>query len=134
MIVASFQSAERDAQATAAFTDLICSLEDHARSGALASNGLDLIQFFERLEDRIPSERRVVAVIDDRPPQTGGGAQHWLADRSSRWRIRRPPTHASWLLEVQALLGAAGTEPAGRRARALAGLDAFTSFLWVHAQ
>jgi RNA polymerase sigma-70 factor (ECF subfamily) len=133
VIVASFQSAERDAQARAAFTDLICSLEDHARSGVLASNGLDLIQFFERLEDRIPSERRVVAVIDDRPPKTRDGAQHWLADHS-RWQIRRPATHASWLLEVQALLGAAGTEPAGQRARALAGLDAFTPFLWVHAQ
>jgi RNA polymerase sigma-70 factor (ECF subfamily) len=133
VIVASFQSAERDAQARAAFADLICRLENHARSGVLARNGVDLVEFFERLEDRIPSERRVIAVIDDRPAHAGDGAQRWLADHS-RWQVRRPATHTSWLLEVQALLRAAGTEPARRSAGGLGGLDACTPFLWVHGR
>jgi RNA polymerase sigma-70 factor (ECF subfamily) len=133
VIVASFQAAERDGQARAAFADLICRLENHARSGVPASNGLDLIQFFERLEDHIPNERRVIAVIDDRPGHAGDGAQRWLAEHS-RWQVRRPATHKSWLLEVHALLGAAATEPARQRVGALAGLDLSAPFLWVHGR
>jgi hypothetical protein len=75
----------------------------------------------------------VIAVIDDRPGHAGDGAQRWLAEHS-RWQVRRPATHKSWLLEVHALLGAAATEPARQRVGALAGLDLSAPFLWVHGR
>ena len=72
----------------------------------------------------------MIAVIDDRPPDTGARTQHWLADHP-RWQVRRPANHASWLLEVQSLLSAAGSERACAHGGALAALTATTPFLWT---
>jgi RNA polymerase sigma-70 factor (ECF subfamily) len=90
-----------------------------------------LITFFERLDDRIPHTAPVMAAItgDGRPE--GNTALHWL-ENHPRWRVRRQPSHAAWLLEVQSLL-----EAAGERSHfpPLTALDASstTSFLWTAA-
>jgi RNA polymerase sigma-70 factor (ECF subfamily) len=59
----------------------------------------DLVTFLERLDRRIPGDRAILAVVDDRPP----GAAPWLAGHP-RWRMQRAPTHASWVGEVDAVL------------------------------
>lgn len=88
-----------------------------------------LITFFEGLDDRIPHTAPVMAAItgDGRPE--GNVALHWL-ENHPRWRVRRQPTHAAWLLEVQSLL-----EAAGERSRfpSLSALheSPSTPFLWM---
>ena len=129
-IVAAFALVDGNGHARAALDELIARLETRAKVTDVAGNGFGLTQFFERLERRIPTERRVVAVIDDWPSDTGARTQHWLADHP-RWQVRRPANHASWLLEVQSLLSAASTERAGAHAGALATLNATTPFLWT---
>jgi RNA polymerase sigma-70 factor (ECF subfamily) len=89
---------------------------------------LELIEFFDRLDYRIPSALNVLAVVDGRYPQAGGSAWHWLADHP-RWQMRRAVSYASWLLEVESLLKAAGSE---RREAALEALATPTPFLWTN--
>ena len=108
----------------------ITRLETQANLSEVARNGFGLTRFFERLERRIPDEQRVIAVIGGRPAGSGDKTQHWLADHP-RWQARRPANHASWLLEVQSLLSAAGTERACGHSGALAALNATTPFLWT---
>ena len=132
-IVAAFALVNGNAGARAAVDELIARLETQANLSDAARTGFGLTRFFAGLERRIPGERRVIAVIDDRPAGTGDQTQHWLADHP-RWQVRRPANHASWLLEVQSLLSAAGTDRAGGHAAALATLTAATPFLWTHGR
>jgi RNA polymerase sigma factor (sigma-70 family) len=129
-IVAAFALLDGNGRARAALDELIARLEAGAKVSDVAGNGFNLTQFFEGLERRIPNERRVIAVIDDWPAGTGDKTQHWLADHP-RWQVRRPANHACWLLEVQSLLSAAGTERACGQSGALAALNATTPFLWT---
>lgn len=99
-----------------------------AERSARHRSGLELVDFFQRLEPRIPRKLPVLAVIDGRQPRLQGSAQHWLADHP-RWQVRQAVSHAGWLLEVESLLRAAGTES---HRTALAALDAPTPFLWTH--
>lgn len=100
-----------------------------AASGRAAEMLPGLIAFFEGLDDRIPHTAPVMAAItgDGRPE--GNVALHWL-ENHPRWRVRRQPTHAAWLLEVQSLLEAAGQRS---RVASLAALDesSSTPFLWM---
>jgi RNA polymerase sigma-70 factor (ECF subfamily) len=90
-----------------------------------------LITFFERLDDCIPRETPVMAAItgDGRPD--GNTALHWL-ENHPRWRVRRQPSHAAWLLEVQSLLEAAGERSRFPPLTALNALSS-TPFLWTAA-
>jgi RNA polymerase sigma-70 factor (ECF subfamily) len=96
---------------------------------------VELVDFFVRLDDRIPEELRVLAVIDGRQQRLEGTAQHWLADHP-RWQVRRAVSHAGWLLDVESLLRAAGPEShqAESHRAAIAALDAPTPFLWTHGR
>jgi RNA polymerase sigma-70 factor (ECF subfamily) len=126
-IVAAFDG---NGHARAARDELIARLENQANLSKVGRRGLCLTQFFEGLERRIPNEQRVIAVIHDRPAGTGDKTRHWLADHP-RWQARRPANHASWLLEVQSLLSAAGPERACGHSGALAALNATSPFLWT---
>jgi RNA polymerase sigma-70 factor (ECF subfamily) len=125
-IVASFAAVGAQAQAQDRLAELVACLERHAAHSGESRNGFPLVEFLERLDFRIPSEHRVIAVIDDRPPHTVTATQHWFADHP-RWQVRRPTSHASWLLEVQNLLRAAGGQPP---TAALAALQATEPFVW----
>ena len=132
-IVAAFALVDGNGHARAALDELIVRLETQANLTEVARKGFGLSQFFDGLERRIPNEQRVIAVIHDRPAGTGDKTQHWLADHP-RWQVRRPTNHASWLLEVQSLLSAAGTERACGHSGALAALNATTPFLWTQGR
>jgi RNA polymerase sigma-70 factor (ECF subfamily) len=87
---------------------LIHDLKDpHARDDRAADILPGLIAFFEGLDDRIPSTASVMAAITGDGKQEGNTALHWLTNHP-RWHVRRQPSHAAWLLEVQSLLEAAG--------------------------
>jgi RNA polymerase sigma-70 factor, ECF subfamily len=90
-----------------------------------------LIAFFEGLDDRIPRTASVMAAITGDGRQERNTALHWLANHP-RWRVRRQPSHAAWLLEVQSLLEAAGDHS---RFPPLTPLQASstTPFLWTAA-
>jgi RNA polymerase sigma-70 factor (ECF subfamily) len=132
-IVAAFAVVDGNGHARAALDELIARLETQANLSKVAHRGFGLSKFFERLERRIPTEQRVIAVIHDRAAGTGDKTRHWLADHP-RWQVRRPANHASWLLEVQSLLSAAGTERACGHSGALAALNATTPFLWTQGR
>jgi len=132
-IVAAFALVDGNGRARAALDELIARLETQANQSEVARDGFGLTRFFEGLERRIPNEQRVIAVIDDQPAGTGDKTQHWLADHA-RWQVRRPANHASWLLEVQSLLCAAGTERACGHSGALAALNTTTPFLWTQGR
>jgi RNA polymerase sigma-70 factor (ECF subfamily) len=97
---------------------------------ATRRNRLELVDFFDSLDGRIPPKLRVMAVIDSGLTRGHGRAQHWLADHP-RWQVRRSGSHAGWLLEVESLLKVTGAE---RSRGALAALDAPTPFLWTQSQ
>ncbi|HEX3616017.1 MAG TPA: RNA polymerase sigma factor [Solirubrobacteraceae bacterium] len=103
----------------------------HPRDGDAAEMLPGLTTFFERLDDRIPHTTPVMAAItgDGRPE--GNSALHWL-ENHPRWRVRRQPTHAAWLLEVQSLLEAAGERSRFPPLTALHD-SSTTSFLWTAA-
>jgi RNA polymerase sigma-70 factor (ECF subfamily) len=128
-IVASFESATSTGTRDASVADLLANCERAGASTGGRRGARDLVDFFDRLDPRIPPKLGVLAVIDGRQ-SPAGGAQHWLADHP-RWRVRRAISHAGWLLEVESLLRAAGTS---RHGPALAALDAPTPFLWTHAR
>jgi RNA polymerase sigma-70 factor (ECF subfamily) len=90
-----------------------------------------LIAFFEGLDDRIPHRTPVVAAITGDDPPGGSIALHWLANHP-RWRVRRQPSHAAWLLEVHSLLEAAGERSRFPRLTALQA-SSTTPFLWTVA-
>ena len=98
-------------------------------------SAVELVDFFVRLDGRIPEQLRVLAVIDGRQPRLEGKTQHWLADHP-RWQVRRAVSHAGWLLDVESLLRAAGPEShrAESHRAAIAALDAPTPFLWTHGR
>jgi RNA polymerase sigma factor (sigma-70 family) len=132
-IVAGFALVDGNGHARAARDELIARLEIQAKLGEVARKGFGLTRFFEGLERQIPNEQRVIAVIHGRPAGTGDKTQHWLADHP-RWQARRPANHASWLLEVQSLLSAAGTARACGDSGPLAALNATTPFLWTQGR
>jgi RNA polymerase sigma factor (sigma-70 family) len=106
-----------------------------ARSHRSGRSGVQLVDFFDRLDDRIPRKLGVLAVIDGRQQRIEGNAQHWLADHP-RWQVRRAVSHAGWLLDVESLLRAAGTESQrdDSHQATIAALDAPTPFLWTHGR
>ncbi|MGH2873851.1 MAG: RNA polymerase sigma factor, partial [Solirubrobacteraceae bacterium] len=111
---------------------LIRDLSHPSAASARAAEMLPgLISFFEGLDDRIPHTAPVMAAItgDGRPE--GNVALHWL-ENHPRWRVRRQPTHAAWLLEVQSLLEAAGERSRFPSLPALHESPA-TPFLWMAA-
>jgi RNA polymerase sigma-70 factor (ECF subfamily) len=132
-IVAAFALVDGNGHARAALDELIVRLGTQANLRQVAGKAFGLSQFFDGLERRIPNEQRVIAVIHDRPAGTGDKTEHWLADHP-RWQVRRPANHASWLLEVQSLLSAAGTERACGHSGALDVLNATTPFLWTQGR
>jgi RNA polymerase sigma factor (sigma-70 family) len=105
----------------------------HPHPGGLSAAEVipSLIAFFEGLDDRIPHTAPVMAAITEDGRPEGNTALHWL-ENHPRWRVRRQPSHAAWLLEVQSML-----ETAGGRSRfpALTALDASSPapFLWMAA-
>lgn len=105
----------------------------HPRAGGDRAAELlpGLIAFFETLDDRIPHASPVMAAITGDARPEGNTALHWL-ENHPRWRVRRQPTHAAWLLEVQSLLQAAGERS---RCPPLVALNASSStpFLWTAA-
>ncbi len=135
-VVASFGSeSRRPSVATAAGAATLATAATATAAAAASPDGsgggrppahLELMDFFDRLDGRIPPALNVLAVVDARRPQAGG-AQHWFADHP-RWQLRRAETHASWLLEVESLLKSAGGE---RTKDALAALMTSTPFLWT---
>jgi RNA polymerase sigma-70 factor (ECF subfamily) len=86
----------------------------------------DLVAFLERLDRRIPDGRAVLAVVDERP----AGAAPWLAGHP-RWRMRRAPTHALWVGEVDALLTRWLPCTAQERDRLRAVLQDDVAFVWA---
>ncbi len=127
-IVASFHPEPRNGHRQGTVAEMI---EDVVRGadGRRRRAHLELVEFFDRLDGRIPSALNVLAVVDARQPQARASAQHWLADHP-RWQMRRAVSHASWLLEVESLLKAAGSE---RREAALEALATPTPFFWTNA-
>jgi RNA polymerase sigma-70 factor, ECF subfamily len=109
--------------------ELIARLERHGRARNGGPNGFRLVEFFDRLDDQIPGEQRVIAVIDAPPAGSASPTQHWLADHP-RWQARRLATHAAWLLEVKRLLGG-GAKPDEHQAAALAALETTAPFFWA---
>lgn len=86
----------------------------------------DLVSFLERLDRRIPDERTVLAVVEERP----AGAAPWLAGHP-RWRMQRAPTHASWLGEVDAVLCRCLPCTTAERDRLRELLSADDDFVWT---
>jgi RNA polymerase sigma-70 factor (ECF subfamily) len=125
-IVASFDGRARQAD----LSDLLATLDRYTEADAPSRNGLHLVEFLDRLEHGIPRDRRLIAVIDNRPPHSTNTTQHWLADHP-RWQVRRPHSHESWLLEVKSLLQATGNAADERCAIALAALRNPTPFYWT---
>jgi hypothetical protein len=97
-----------------------------ASSAADPAAGTDLVSFLERLDRRIPGERTVLAVVDERP----AGAAPWLAGHP-RWRMQRAPTHASWVGEVDAVLTRCLPCTAAERDRLRELLSADADFVWT---
>ncbi|HWH93564.1 MAG TPA: RNA polymerase sigma factor [Baekduia sp.] len=100
-----------------------------ARSGAGRAAGAveaDLVAFLDALDRRIPGDRPVLAVVDERPP----GAAPWLAGHP-RWRMQRAPTHASWIGEVDAVLTRSAPCTDQERNRLRAVLQADAAFVWT---
>jgi len=129
-IVASFATRPRNGDGGAGLADLLARF-DRATGASRAQRGSpDIVEFFDSLDGHIPKRLRVLAVVDGQPAPLAMSARHWLTDHP-RWQLREALSHAGWLLEVESLLRAAGTEP--RRAT-LAALDAPTPFLWTHTR
>jgi RNA polymerase sigma-70 factor, ECF subfamily len=85
-------------------------------------DGLDLLAFFERLERQIPSGRRVLAVLDQESPRASLAIARWAAEHP-RWQVRSSDSHASWLGEVERLVGRPRTP--------LTKLSSEDPFLWT---
>ena len=85
-------------------------------------DGLDLLAFFERLEERIPPGRPVVAVLEQESPSAALAIARWAAEHP-RWQVRNSGSHASWLSEVERLVGESRTP--------LTRLSSEDSFLWT---
>jgi RNA polymerase sigma-70 factor (ECF subfamily) len=79
--------------------------EDPPPRGTLVPGGADddLVDFLDEVDDRIPDSRRVLAVVNARPPSRAAVAAPWLAEHP-RWNMRRALSHASWMSEVDELL------------------------------
>jgi RNA polymerase sigma-70 factor, ECF subfamily len=88
--------------------------------------GADVVTFLEQLDRRIPGDRTVLAVVDERP----AGAAPWLAGHP-RWRMQRAPTHASWVGEVDAVLARCLPCTAQQRDRLREVLQADADFVWT---
>jgi hypothetical protein len=85
-------------------------------------DGLDLLAFFERLEAQIPAGRRVLAVLDQESTAAALATARWAAEHP-RWEVRNSDSHASWIGEVERIVG---------RPRApLARLSGEDPFLWT---
>jgi len=95
-----------------------------------ADGDFDLVEFLEALDRRIPGSRRILAVVDDRPPGRAATAAPWLAGHP-RWRMQRAPTHASWLGEVEELLGRCGPCSDATRDEVRAALSTSDPFRWT---
>jgi RNA polymerase sigma-70 factor (ECF subfamily) len=67
-------------------------------------DGLDLLAFFERLETQIPDGRRVLAVLDRESTAAALAIARWAAEHR-RWEIRTSDSHASWIGEVERIVG-----------------------------
>jgi RNA polymerase sigma factor (sigma-70 family) len=94
-------------------------------------DGDDLLTFLDSVDRRIPRSRStVLAVVEARPAGGAAIAGPWLAVHP-RWRMQRAPTHASWLGEVDDLLGrwSAGSDEDRERVRAHLSADA--PFTWT---
>ncbi|HMJ33525.1 MAG TPA: RNA polymerase sigma factor [Baekduia sp.] len=105
---------------------LLVRLHESGAGAADPAAGSDLVSFLERLDRRIPGERTVLAVVDERP----AGAAPWLAGHP-RWRMQRAPTHASWVGEVDAVLARCLPCTAAEREALRALLCADEDFVWT---
>jgi RNA polymerase sigma-70 factor, ECF subfamily len=86
-------------------------------------DGLDILAFFDRLEQRIPPERRrVLAVLDEESAGAALAVARWAAEHG-RWQVRNSDSHASWLGEVERMVGMSPVP--------LARLSSEQPFLWT---
>ncbi|MCA1700158.1 MAG: IS630 family transposase [Actinobacteria bacterium] len=63
-------------------------------------NQFDFIAFLDQLEDEIPADRQIVAVLDSLSTHKTPAVGAWL-DEHPRWRLVFTPKHASWLNQVE---------------------------------
>lgn len=111
----------------AAAQALLASLGEGAGAAGVRTRArADVVTFLEQLDRRIPGDRAVLAVVDERP----AGAAPWLAGHP-RWRMQRAPTHASWVGEVDALLTRCGPCTEQQRHRLREVLQADADFVWT---
>ena len=116
------------ADGNGAAQELLARLRDSAPSNGHARPAVDIVRFFDRLDDRIPEGRPVLAVVDGQP-ERDEPAGRWLAEHP-RWELRCAETHASWLDEVERLINASARNGAAG-APVLNRLANGEPFLWV---
>ncbi len=63
-------------------------------------NQFDFIAFLDQLEEEIPVDQHVVAVLDNLSTHKTQAVEAWL-DAHPRWRFVFTPKHASWLNQVE---------------------------------
>ncbi len=63
-------------------------------------NRFDFVRFLERLEQEIPADKQIVAILDNLSTHKTQEVADWLAAHP-RWRFQFTPTHASWLNQVE---------------------------------
>jgi transposase len=85
-------------------TNLFAALRVH--SGQVAGmtaptrNQWDFIAFLEQLETDIPTDQKIIAVLDNLSTHKTQAVQAWL-DEHPRWQMVFTPKHASWLNQVE---------------------------------
>jgi RNA polymerase sigma-70 factor, ECF subfamily len=98
-------------------------------SGSTICEGCDLIGFFAGLESNVPSDTRLVAIVDG--PMAEATAR-WCEEHP-RWELLHAPAHAAWREEAERLLGRGLRCPARRApSQLLALLAADEAFVWTY--
>ncbi len=67
---------------------------------ATTRNQWDFIGFLDQLEDEIPADQRVTAVLDNLSTHKTQAVERWLEEHP-RWQFVFTPKHASWLNQVE---------------------------------
>ncbi len=63
-------------------------------------NRWDFLAFLEQLEGEIPTDQRVIAILDNLSTHKTKEVRDWLAEHP-RWALIFTPKHASWLNQVE---------------------------------